>query len=133
MLRRFPRSIIRRTMSAASPIHPASGLNEDQREWQEAAQKWGEAELGPYSAEWDKNAHFPIDVIKAAAEQGFLGLYTNPDLGGMGLTRLDTSIIFEALRHWFIKTNLYFLLKPFSCKIRDFPLFIFRTKFGYKS
>ena len=66
--------------------------------WQEAAQKWGSSELGPFSAEWDKKSHFPIDVIKSSAEQGFLGLYCSEDVGGMALSRLDTSIIFEALR-----------------------------------
>lgn len=101
MLRRIASGKFLRTrglMSSASPVNPASGLNEDQRMWQEAAQKWGQSELAPFSAEWDKNSHFPIDVIKASAEQGFLGLYTNEELGGMALTRLDTSIIFEALR-----------------------------------
>ena len=68
-------------------------------EWLNAAQKWGESELAPFSAEWDAKSHFPVDVIKAAAEQGFMGLYTDPELGGMGLSRLETSIIFEALRN----------------------------------
>ena len=100
MLRRFSSGrLSKRVLSAHSPINPCSGLNDDQRMWQEAAQKWGSSELGPFSGEWDKNSHFPIDVIKSSAEQGFLGLYTSEEVGGMALSRLDTSIIFEALRN----------------------------------
>ena len=58
------RNVVRRALSAASPVNPGSGLTEDQLMWMDAAQKWGAAELAPFSAEWDKNSHFPIDVIK---------------------------------------------------------------------
>lgn len=121
MLRSFsPRKFLRvRAMSAASPINPASGLDEDQRMWQEAAQKWGEAELGPFSAEWDKNSHFPIDVIKASAEQGFLGLYTSEELGGMALTRLDTSVIFEALSEHCVSTTAFMSIHNMVCWMID--------------
>ena len=76
-------------------------------EWLNAAHRWGEGELAPYSAEWDKNSHFPIDVIKASAEQGFMGLYTDPEYGGMGLSRLETSIIFEALSQHCVSTTAF--------------------------
>ncbi|CBY20923.1 unnamed protein product [Oikopleura dioica] len=94
-----------RALSASSPIFPGSGLNEDQLVWQDAAQKWGAAELGPFSAEWDAKCHYPIDVIKSSAEQGFLGLYTSEDVGGMGLSRLETSIVVEALSEHCVPTT----------------------------
>jgi len=98
---------ITRSVSITNPIHPGSGLNDDQLEWLNAAQKWGESELAPFSAEWDAKSHFPVDVMKAAAEQGFMGLYTDPELGGMGLSRLETSIIFEALSEHCVSTTAF--------------------------
>ena len=35
--------------------------------------------------------------MKQAAELGFGGIYVREDVGGTGLTRLDSSVIFEAL------------------------------------
>ena len=120
MLRRIraPKNFVR-PLSTTSPIHPASGLDEDQVEWLNAAHKWGESELGPYSAEWDKNSHFPIDVIKAAAEQGFMGLYTSPEVGGMGLSRLETSIIFEALSQHCVSTTAFMSIHNMVCWMID--------------
>ena len=44
-----------------------------------------------------KSKYFRKDVIKAAGELGFLSLYTPEDEGGLQLSRLDSSIIFEQL------------------------------------
>ncbi|MDF5977492.1 acyl-CoA dehydrogenase family protein [Pseudomonas aeruginosa] len=38
-----------------------------------------------------------MEVIRAAAEQGYLGLYIAEEDGGLGLSRLSTSLIFEQL------------------------------------
>jgi len=121
MLRRLkPRSLpIVRLLSVSSPIHPASGLDEEKVEWLNAAHKWGESELAPFSSEWDKKSHFPIDVIKAAAEQGFMGLYTSPEYGGMGLSRLETSIIFEALSQHCVSTTAFMSIHNMVCWMID--------------
>lgn len=74
-------------------------LNEDQQAFAETASKFASEKLAPFSAEWDATGHFPIEVFKEAGELGFLGLYTNPDFGGLGLPRLDASIIFEKLAY----------------------------------
>ncbi len=72
-------------------------LTEDQRAIQDAARAFAEAEFMPHSAEWDENKHFPVDVMRLAAEMGFAGIYVQEDVGGSGLTRLDSAIIFEEL------------------------------------
>jgi alkylation response protein AidB-like acyl-CoA dehydrogenase len=72
-------------------------LNEDQVAIQDAARAFAEGQLAPHSAEWDEKKHFPVDVLRQAAELGFAGIYVNEDVGGSGLSRLDASIIFEAL------------------------------------
>ncbi|WP_298440557.1 acyl-CoA dehydrogenase family protein [uncultured Ferrimonas sp.] len=72
-------------------------LNDDQRAFVEMASAFAEAELAPHAAEWDEKHHFPKDVIQKAGELGFLSLYSPEEAGGLGLSRLDSLLIFEAL------------------------------------
>ncbi|MCG7533409.1 acyl-CoA dehydrogenase [Pseudoalteromonas rubra] len=72
-------------------------LNEDQQAFAETAYQFAMSELAPHAAEWDQKHIFPKDVIKKAGELGFCGLYTPEEAGGLGLSRLDSSIIFEQL------------------------------------
>lgn len=72
-------------------------LNEDQRQFAELATQFANEELAPFAAKWDEEHHFPKDVIQKAGELGFCALYSPESEGGMGLSRLDSSIIFEQL------------------------------------
>ncbi len=72
-------------------------LSEDQQAFAETARQFAESELAPHAAKWDREHIFPKDTIKAAGELGFCGLYTPEEAGGLGLSRLDSSIIFEQL------------------------------------
>ncbi|ACJ30086.1 Butyryl-CoA dehydrogenase [Shewanella piezotolerans WP3] len=72
-------------------------LNEDQRQFADLAQQFSTEELAPFAAKWDEEHHFPKDVIQKAGELGFCSLYSPESEGGMGLSRLDSSIIFEQL------------------------------------
>ncbi|WP_281515876.1 acyl-CoA dehydrogenase family protein [Vibrio parahaemolyticus] len=72
-------------------------LNEDQLAFAEVAKQFADQMLAPHAAEWDENHHFPKDVLLQAGELGFLSIYTPPEHGGLGLSRLDAAIIFEQL------------------------------------
>jgi hypothetical protein len=72
-------------------------LTEDQLAFAETAKQFSDQELAPHAARWDKEHIFPKDVIQKAGELGFCALYTPEDAGGLGLSRLDSSIIFEQL------------------------------------
>ncbi len=72
-------------------------LNEDQKAFAETAKQFADQALAPFAAKWDKEHIFPVDTIKQAGELGFCGLYTPESEGGLGLSRLDASIIFEQL------------------------------------
>jgi alkylation response protein AidB-like acyl-CoA dehydrogenase len=72
-------------------------LSDDQRAFQQAAREFAAHELAPYAAEWDTRAHFPRETIARAGEIGFCGLYTREDFGGLGLPRLDATLVFEEL------------------------------------
>ncbi|WP_310211779.1 isobutyryl-CoA dehydrogenase [Caulobacter sp. BE264] len=82
-------------------------LNEDQVAIQDAARAFAEGQLAPHSADWDEKKHFPVDVLRQAAELGFAGIYVNEDVGGSGLSRLDASIIFEALSYGDVPVAAY--------------------------
>jgi alkylation response protein AidB-like acyl-CoA dehydrogenase len=82
-------------------------LSQDQLAIQAAAEAFAAAELAPYSAQWDAEAHFPVDVMRKAAELGFASIYVCEDVGGSGLGRLDAAIIFEALSKGDVSTAAF--------------------------
>lgn len=82
-------------------------LNDDQRAIQDMASGFATERLAPHSAEWDEKKHFPVDVLREAAGLGFAGIYVNDDVGGSGLSRLDASIIFEALSYGDVPVAAY--------------------------
>ena len=82
-------------------------LNDDQRAIQDAARQFAEAELAPHSAEWDETKHFPVDVMKHAAEMGFCGIYTGEEHGGMALGRVEAALIFEELSRGDVSTAAF--------------------------
>ena len=72
-------------------------LSDDQRAIQDLARAFAAAELAPHAARWDEDKHFPVDVLRQAAGLGFAGIYVNENVGGSALSRLDATLIFEAL------------------------------------
>ncbi|KAG0264550.1 Isobutyryl-CoA dehydrogenase, mitochondrial [Actinomortierella ambigua] len=114
-VRRLPRTISRVSPPAfssqirhfSSPIDPSVGLTDDQKELQSVARAFADNEFAPFMQEWDAKQHFPVDVLRKGAELGFGGLYTREDVGGAGLGRLDTSVIFEALSTGCVSTTAY--------------------------
>lgn len=72
-------------------------LNEDQRAFVALAGEFADKALAPFAAEWDREHHFPVETLQQAGELGFCALYTPADAGGLGLSRLDASLIFERL------------------------------------
>ncbi|UYG09362.1 acyl-CoA dehydrogenase family protein [Halomonas sp. M4R1S46] len=82
-------------------------LTDDQKALADAAADFARAELAEHAADWDARSHFPVDVIRRAGEAGFLGIYTPEAQGGLGLSRLDASLIFEQLAQGCISTTAY--------------------------
>ncbi|MBQ0719843.1 MAG: acyl-CoA dehydrogenase family protein [Gammaproteobacteria bacterium] len=72
-------------------------LSDEQRAFQDAARAFAQGEMAPYAAEWDEEKIFPRDAIAAAGAMGFCGMYSPQELGGMGMSRLDASIVLEEL------------------------------------
>ena len=82
-------------------------LSDDQVAIQDAARAFADAELAPHSARWDEDKHFPVDVIRRAAELGFAGLYVAEDVGGSALSRLDAALVFEELSRGDVSTAAF--------------------------
>ena len=72
-------------------------LTEDQRAIEDAARRFAADKLAPHAAEWDEKEHFPVDVMREAAQLGFASIYVKGDVGGSEMSRLDAAIIFEEL------------------------------------
>ena len=82
-------------------------LTEDQQAYRDAARQFAVGELAPHAARWDEEQHFPKDVIRRAGDLGFCALYTPVADGGLGLSRLDASLIIEELAAGCTSTTAY--------------------------
>ncbi|WP_320836906.1 acyl-CoA dehydrogenase family protein [Zhongshania sp.] len=72
-------------------------LSDDQKAFAESARSFADGIFKPNAAQWDAEHIFPKDALKQAGELGFMGMYTPEDAGGLGMSRLDTSVIVEEL------------------------------------
>ena len=72
-------------------------LNDEQQAYIASARAFSDKELAPYAALWDAESIFAKDALRAAGELGFMGMYTPEAAGGLGMGRLDASLIVEEL------------------------------------
>jgi alkylation response protein AidB-like acyl-CoA dehydrogenase len=77
-------------------MESAAELSDEQRALVETAESFAAKKLAPYAVEWDRDKHFPVDVLREAAALGMAGLYVGEEYG-TGLTRFDAVLVFEAL------------------------------------
>ena len=82
-------------------------FSDEQLMIRDMARKFAEERLLPNAEEWDRESHFPVDVIRAAAELGFASIYVKEDVGGAGLTRTDAALIFEQLAYGDVSTAAF--------------------------
>ncbi|SEO13905.1 acyl-CoA dehydrogenase family protein [Palleronia pelagia] len=73
------------------------GLSEEQTAIFDMAKDFGTAEIAPNAQQWERDGTIPRDLWPKAAELGMGGLYVSEDSGGVGLSRLDATLVFEAL------------------------------------
>ncbi len=53
-------------------------------------------------------------MLRKAASLGFAAIYVREDVGGSGLSRLDTSVIFEALSTGCVSTTAYLSIHKYA-------------------
>ncbi|MGV0626172.1 acyl-CoA dehydrogenase family protein [Mycolicibacter minnesotensis] len=72
-------------------------LNDEERVIVDTAAAFAARRLAPFALEWDDTHHFPVDIMREAAQLGMAAIYCRDDVGGSGLRRLDGVRIFEQL------------------------------------
>jgi alkylation response protein AidB-like acyl-CoA dehydrogenase len=74
-------------------------LTEEQSAIFDMALAFGQEHIAPFARAWESDGTIPKDLWPKLADLGFGGLYVSEDSGGAGLTRLDATLVFEALSY----------------------------------
>jgi alkylation response protein AidB-like acyl-CoA dehydrogenase len=82
-------------------------LTDHQRQIVDMVDSFAAERLAPNTGAWDRDAHFPLDVMRELAGLGLAGVFVDPDHGGSGLGRLDGALIFEALARGCVSTAAF--------------------------
>lgn len=72
-------------------------LSEEQTAIFDMAYAFGQEHIAPNALAWEKAETIPKELWPQIAQLGFGGLYVSEDAGGSGLSRLDATLVFEAL------------------------------------
>ncbi|MBO9464895.1 acyl-CoA dehydrogenase family protein [Tropicibacter sp. R15_0] len=72
-------------------------LTEEQSAIFDMAYGFGQDNIAPNAQKWEADGTIPKGLWPQLAELGFGGLYVSEDSGGSALTRLDATLVFEAL------------------------------------
>ena len=70
---------------------------ETHEKFREEIRAFAEAEIKPYAFQWDRESHFPGDVVRKMADNGWMGLPYPVKYGGAGKDILTYSIAVEEL------------------------------------
>lgn len=73
------------------------GLSEEQTAIFDMAREFGAEHIAPHARAWEAAGTIPKSLWPHIAALGFGGLYVPEDQGGSGLSRLDATLVFEAL------------------------------------
>ena len=72
-------------------------LSDEQQMIFDMAYDFGQAEIAPNARQWEEDGTIPKVLWPEIAALGFGGLYVSEAYGGSGLSRLDATLVFEAL------------------------------------
>jgi butyryl-CoA dehydrogenase len=59
-------------------------LSREHEEFRQSVREFAEAEIGPHAAQWDRDHHFPVDVVQEMGNLGLFGLTAPEEYGGAG-------------------------------------------------
>ena len=72
-------------------------LTEEQTAIFDMAYAFGQENIAPFARQWEAEGTIPKSLWPQVGELGFGGLYVSEETGGAGLSRLDATLVFEAL------------------------------------
>lgn len=64
-------------------------LSREHEEFRRSVRDFAEAEIAPHVAQWDRDHHFPVDVVHKMGALGLFGLTAPEEYGGAGLAPED--------------------------------------------
>src|SRR5208283_5288765 len=72
-------------------------LTEEQELIRATARDFARANIAPHSAEWERNATFPRETLKAMGQLGFLGMTVPPEWDGAGTDYVAYALALEEI------------------------------------
>ncbi|MDP1670050.1 acyl-CoA dehydrogenase family protein [Phaeovulum sp.] len=72
-------------------------LSEEQQAIFDMAYAFGQEHIAPFARTWEAQGSIPKALWAKVAALGLGGIYVSEEYGGSGLTRLDATLVFEAL------------------------------------
>jgi alkylation response protein AidB-like acyl-CoA dehydrogenase len=72
-------------------------LSSEQQSIVDMCSSFGRSEISPHAKAWEEAGTIPRELWPRAAALGLGGIYADPEFGGSGLTRLEGTLVFEAL------------------------------------
>ncbi len=70
-------------------------LNDEQKQIVEAARKFARNEFPKVALQCDREERFPMEVWEKAGELGFMGIFIDPEYGGLGMGCLEQAMVME--------------------------------------
>ena len=64
-------------------------LSREHEEFRRSVRDFAQAEIAPYAAQWDRDHHFPVDVVHKMGDLGLMGLTAPEKFGGAGMSGED--------------------------------------------
>lgn len=69
----------------------------EQEEFRRVVRDFAEREIAPHASDWDRDHHFPVDVVQAMGELGLFGLIFPEEYGGSGADFTTLCIAIEEI------------------------------------
>lgn len=64
-------------------------LSPEHEQFRRTVRDFAEKEIAPHAAQWDRDHHFPVDVVQKMGQLGLMGLTAPEEYGGAGLSGED--------------------------------------------
>jgi short/branched chain acyl-CoA dehydrogenase len=64
-------------------------LSPEHEQFRRTVRDFAQAEIAPHAAQWDRDHHFPVDVVHKMGDLGLMGLTAPEEFGGAGLAGED--------------------------------------------
>jgi alkylation response protein AidB-like acyl-CoA dehydrogenase len=117
-------------------------LTDEHRHIQDTIREFGEREIRPYAAAWDREESLPVAVLRRLGELGFMGVVYPEEYGGSGadtlagllvvegLARFDASVALGVAAHAGLSTNHVFRFGSEAQRRRYVPDMVSGRKLG---